>query len=253
MRQSLGRLAGYLVGFASLFLIWHAASAWLLNSVLFPPPWQVVVKAVELAREGVLGEQVGVSMMRIFTGFVGGTLIGIPLGLAIGSFTIVRRLLEPYTEFLRFIPATAMITVAVIWFGIGEGSKIFLIIYTTVFIIIINTAAGVAAVAPNKIRAARSLGASRAQVFFFVALPATVPYILTGMRLAMANSFVTIIAAELVAANSGLGKMIWDSRMYMLVDQIFVALLVLGLLGFTTDRLFRWGIYAFAGRYSPVT
>ena len=144
MRQSLGKLAGYLVGFASLFLIWHAASAWLLNSVLFPPPWQVFVKAVELAREGVLGDQVTVSMMRIFTGFLGGTLIGIPLGLAIGSFTIVRRLLEPYTEFLRFIPATAMITVAVIWFGIGEGSKIFLIIYTTVFIIIINTAAGVA-------------------------------------------------------------------------------------------------------------
>ena len=107
--------------------------------------------------------------------------------------------------------------------------------------------------APNKVRAARSLGAGSAQVFFFVALPATVPYILTGMRLAMANSFVTIIAAELVAANNGLGRMIWDSRMYMLVDQIFVALLVLGLLGFTADRLFRWGIYAFAGRFSPVT
>ncbi|HEX9555334.1 MAG TPA: ABC transporter permease [Reyranella sp.] len=253
MRQWLGRLAGYLLGFASLFLIWHFASTWLLNSVLFPPPWRVIVKAVELTEEGVLGDQVMVSMMRIFTGFLGGTLIGIPVGLAIGSFTVVRRLLEPYTEFFRFIPATALITVAVIWFGIGEGSKVFLIIYTTVFIIIINTAAGVAAVAPNKIRAARSLGASRAQVFFFVALPATVPYILTGMRLAMANSFVTIIAAELVAANSGLGKMIWDSRMYMLVDQIFVALLVLGLLGFTTDRLFRWGIYAFAGRFSPVT
>ena len=253
MNRSLGRLAGYLGGFASLFLIWHATSTWLLNSVLFPPPWQVLVKAVELTQEGILGEQVAVSLMRIFSGFVGGTLIGIPLGLAIGSFTIGRRLLEPYTEFLRFIPATAMITVAVIWFGIGEGSKIFLIIYTTVFIIIINTAAGVAAVAPNKIRAARSLGASRAQVFFFVAFPATVPYILTGMRLAMANSFVTIVAAELVAANNGLGRMIWDSRMYMLVDQIFVALLVLGLLGFTADRLFRWGIYAFAGRFSPVT
>jgi ABC-type nitrate/sulfonate/bicarbonate transport system permease component len=253
MRQSVSRLAGYFVGFASLFLIWHAASTWLLNSVLFPPPWQVFLKAIELTEEGVLGEQAAVSLLRIFSGFICGTLIGIPVGLAIGSFTIVRRLLEPYTEFLRFIPATALITVAVIWFGIGETSKIFLITYTTVFIIIINTAAGVAAVAPNKIRAARSLGASRAQVFFFVALPATVPYILTGMRLAMANSFVTIIAAELVAANNGLGKMIWDSRMYMLVDQIFVALLVLGLLGFTTDRLFRWAIYAFAGRFSPVT
>jgi len=253
MQAGLRSVAIYLLGFASLFLIWHVASTWLLSSVLFPPPWKVVLKAIELAQDGTLWEQASASLGRIAAGFAGGSLIGIPLGLAIGSFRFVRRLLEPYTEFLRFIPATALITVAVIWFGIGEGSKIFLIIYTTVFIVIINTAAGVSAVAPNKIRAARSLGAGPAQVFFFVALPATVPYILTGMRLAMANSFVTIVAAELVAANNGLGRMIWDSRMYMLVDQIFVALLVLGLLGFTADRLFRWGIYSFAGRFSPVT
>ena len=203
---------------------------YLLNSVLFPPPGRVVAEGHRARRRTArCGRTRASACSASPLGFFFGTLIGIPLGLAIGSFGIVRRLLEPYTEFLRFIPATALITVAVIWFGIGEGSKIFLIIYTTVFIVIINTAAGVSAVAPNKIRAARSLGASRAQVFFFVALPATVPYILTGMRLAMANSFVTIIAAELVAANAGLGKMIWDARMYMLVDQIFVALLVLGL------------------------
>ena len=243
----------YIAGFASLFAIWHIASTWIIPSVLFPTPWKVLLKGIELAEDGTLWEQSSASLARIATGFVGGSLIGIPIGLASGSFPIVRRLLEPYTEFLRFIPATAMITVAVIWFGIGESSKIFLIIYTTVFIVIINTAAGVNAVAPNKIRAARSLGAGPFQIFFFVALPATVPYILTGMRLAMANSFVTIIAAELVAANNGLGRMIWDSRMYMLVDQIFVALVVLGFLGFTADRLFRWGIYAFAGRFSPVT
>ena len=253
MKRSLVRLGGYVIGFASLFALWHVASVYLLSSVLFPPPGRVVGKAIELAQDGTLWENARVSLERIGLGFLFGTLISVPIGLAIGSFGIVRRILEPYTEFLRFIPATAMITVAVIWFGIGEGSKIFLIIYTTVFIVIISTAAGVSAVTPNKIRAARSLGASRAQVFWYVAFPATVPYILTGMRLAMGNSFVTIIAAELVAANAGLGKMIWDARLYMLVDQIFVALLVLGLLGFTADRLFRWGIYAFAGRYSPVT
>ena len=253
MYRAVMRLSGYLIGFASLFALWHVASVYLLNSVLFPPPLRVIAKAVELAEDGTLWSNASVSLQRIALGFLFGSLLGVPLGLAIGSFAIVRRLLEPYTEFLRFIPATALITVAVIWFGIGEGSKVFLIIYTTIFIVIINTAAGVSAVAPNKIRAAKSLGASRAQVFFFVALPATLPYILTGMRLAMGNSFVTIIAAELVAANAGLGKMIWDARLYMLVDQIFVALLVLGLLGFTADRLFRWGIYAFAGRFSPLT
>ena len=253
MYRAVMRLSGYLIGFASLFALWHVASVYLLNSVLFPPPLRVIAKAVELAEDGTLWSNASVSLQRIALGFLFGSLLGVPLGLAIGSFAIVRRLLEPYTEFLRFIPATALITVAVIWFGIGEGSKVFLIVYTTIFIVIINTAAGVSAVAPNKIRAAKSLGASRAQVFFFVALPATLPYILTGMRLAMGNSFVTIIAAELVAANAGLGKMIWDARLYMLVDQIFVALLVLGLLGFTADRLFRWGIYAFAGRFSPLT
>ena len=158
MHRSVGRLAGYVIGFGSLFAIWHVASVYLLNSILFPPPVRVVAKAIELAQDGTLWENASISLQRIALGFFFGSLIGIPLGLAIGSFGIVRRILEPYTEFLRFIPATALITVAVIWFGIGEGSKIFLIIYTTVFIVIINTAAGVSAVAPNKIRAAQIAG-----------------------------------------------------------------------------------------------
>ena len=250
MKNRLDVLSGYLIGFVSLFVIWHVASTWILSSVLFPPPLRVLSKAIELAQDGSLGENVIVSLSRILSGFFFGTLIGVPLGLIIGSFPLARRILEPYTEFFRFIPPTALITVAVIWFGIGEGSKIFLFIYTTLFTVILNTSAGVAAVAPNKIRAAQSLGANRLQLFCFIALPATIPYILTGMRLAMGNSFVTIIAAELVAANSGLGKMIWDSRMYMLVDDIFVALVVLGLLGFGTDKLFRWAINVFAKRFS---
>src|SRR5204863_431102 len=107
-----------------------------------------------LVRNGILLEHLSASIQRILAGFVAGSLLGIPIGLAMGSFRPVRKLLEPYTEFLRFIPSVAMITVAVIWFGIGEASKIFLIIYTTIFIVILNTAAGVSAIAPNKIRAA---------------------------------------------------------------------------------------------------
>jgi ABC-type nitrate/sulfonate/bicarbonate transport system permease component len=257
VRRTVRRLwsayGGYALGFASLFLIWHLASVFLVRSVLFPPPTVVFAKAVTLVRSGVLWEHLSASVQRILAGFLAGSLLGIPIGLAMGSFRPVRKLLEPYTEFLRFIPSVAMITVAVIWFGIGEASKIFLIIYTTIFIVIINTAAGVSAIAPNKIRAAQSLGATPAQIFLHVALPATVPYILTGMRLAMANSFTTIVAAELIAANEGLGKMLWDGRMFMLVDDIFVSLVALGLLGFSVDRLFRWSIYAFAGKYSPAT
>ena len=253
LRRLWGVYGGYAVGFASLFVLWHLASLYLVSSVLFPPPALVFHKGVALVRNGVLFEHLWASTQRILAGFIAGSLLGIPIGLAMGSFRPVRKVLEPYTEFLRFIPSVAMITVAVIWFGIGEASKIFLIIYTTIFIVIINTAAGVSAIAPNKIRAAEALGATRAQIFLHVALPATVPFILTGMRLAMANSFTTIVAAELIAANDGLGKMLWDGRLFMLVDEIFVSLVTLGLLGFMVDRLFRWGIYTFAGKYSPAT
>lgn len=250
---SWNRYGGYALGFVSLFVLWHLASVYLVSSVLFPPPAIVLRKAVILVLNGVLLEHLWASVQRILIGFIAGSLLGIPIGLAMGSFRPVRQVLEPYTEFLRFIPSVAMITVAVIWFGIGEASKIFLIIYTTIFIVILNTAAGVSAIANNKIRAAQALGATRGQIFFHVALPATVPYILTGMRLAMANSFTTIVAAELIAANEGLGKMLWDGRMFMLVDDIFVSLVSLGLLGFAVDRMFRWSIYTFAGKYSPAT
>lgn len=242
----------YLLSFAALFTVWHVAAIYLVQSILFPPPMQVLVKAGQLLADGSLIENIGASLLRIAIGFFLGSMIGVPIGLLIGSFKIARKLIEPWTEFLRFIPSVAMITIAVIWFGIGEGSKIFLIIYTTIFIVILNTAAGVASISPNKLRAAQVLGANRWQMFTLVALPATVPFILTGMRLAMSNSFTTIVAAELISAQAGLGVMLWNGRMFMLIDSIFVALLALGILGFAADRIFRFGIYRFARRYSAV-
>jgi len=244
-------VAGYAAGFLLLFLVWHVAAIFLVRSALFPPPWPVLERAWVLIEDNILQEQIVASMKRILQGFLIGSACGIPIGLAIGSFRAVRLLLEPWTEFFRFIPAVAMITVSVIWFGIGEESKVFLIAYTTIFVVIIATAAGVGAVGRDKIRAAQCLGASRLQIFALVALPATVPYILTGMRLAMANAFVTIVAAELVASNDGLGKMLWDARLFMQIEDIFVALISLGLLGFATDRVFRLLIRAFAGRFNP--
>ncbi|NKC31919.1 ABC transporter permease [Falsiroseomonas selenitidurans] len=251
MNSRTATVAGYVLGFALLFAIWHLASQYLVRSVLFPSPIPVFIRGWALIEDQLLQEAVIASMRRILQGFLLGSAIGIPVGLAIGSFRPVRLLLEPWTEFFRFIPAVAMITVSVIWFGIGEESKIFLIAYTTIFVVVIATAAGVGAVGRDKIRAAQCLGANRFQVFALVALPATVPYILTGMRLAMSNAFVTIVAAELVASNDGLGKMLWDARLFMQVEDIFVALISLGLLGFATDRTFRLLIRAFAGRFNP--
>jgi NitT/TauT family transport system permease protein len=245
-------MAPYLISFAALFVTWHVAAVYVVKSVLFPSPIAVFAKGAQLIADGTLPNSIAASLERIAAGFFLGSAIGVPIGLAIGSFRMARKLIEPWTEFLRFIPAVAMITIAVIWFGIGEEAKVFLIIYTTVFIVILNTAAGVASIAPNKLRVAQALGANKWQLFTLVALPATVPFILTGMRLAMANSFTTIVAAEFVSAQSGLGVMLWNGRLFMLVNDIFVALVTLGILGFTADRIFRWGIYRFARRYNPV-
>jgi len=239
----------YFLGFFSLFFVWHVVAVYVVASVLFPPPYAVLLRGIELLQDGTLEENIGASLQRIVIGFIAGSVIGVPIGLVIGSFPLARKFLEPWTESLRFIPSVAMITIAVIWFGIGEPSKVFLIIYTTIFIVILNTAAGVGAISPNKIRAAQALGASARQIFFLVAFPATVPYILTGMRIAMANSFTTIVAAELVAANTGLGVMLWQGRMFMQINDIFVALVSLCILGFAADRLFRFGVARFAGRY----
>lgn len=243
----------YVASFCALLLLWQVFSEYVVRSILFPPPATVLVKWVELLANGVLVEHAAASLKRIGIGFLMGSAVAIPIGLLIGSFSIARKLIEPWTEFLRFIPPVALISIAVVWFGIGEESKIFLIIWTTIFIVILNTAAGVASIPVNKIRAAQSLGATPGQLFFLVALPGTVPFILTGMRLAMANSFTTIVAAEMVSAQAGLGVMLWNGRMFMLIDEIFVSLVTLGLLGFTADRLFRLAIHRFASRYAAVT
>jgi NitT/TauT family transport system permease protein len=125
--ERLTTIGGYIAGFALLFLIWHLAATYLVKSTLFPPPMPVLERGWMLIEDGILQEQIIASLKRIAQGFLLGSAIGIPIGLAIGSFKPVRWMLEPWTEFFRFIPAVAMITVSVIWFGIGEESKVFLI------------------------------------------------------------------------------------------------------------------------------
>ncbi len=195
--------------------------------------------AVELIGDGTLGTSVWASLKRIALGWALGVVVGAPLGILMGRFSLVRKLLDPYVEFFRFIPPVAFVTLAIVWFGIGETSKIVLIFYTSVFLVTINTIAGVMAINESKLRAAVSLGANRWQVLSSVVLPASVPHVVTGARLAMGNSFLTIVSAEMVAADDGLGALIWQSRNYARIDWIFVGIITLGLLGFLCDRIVR--------------
>jgi len=173
----------------------------------------------------------------------------VPVGLAMGLFRPVAIVLEPYVQFFRFVPPVAWIIPAILWFGIGETSKIFLIFYTTVYLVLLNTMAGVAAVARNQIRSARCFGVSPRQLFLWVSLPATMPYVLTGMRLGMGNSFAAVVGAEFIASQSGLGFLILDSGTWMATDRMFAGMLTLGLLGIVADQLFRLVTGRWAARY----
>lgn len=247
-----GAISVRLVSIVVVLAAWEVLAGYIYPSVLIPPLSKVLVAGVELTRSGELPQHIAASMARILSGFVVGSIVAAPLGLVMGMSRLVRNAVDPFIQFLRFVPAIAWLTPAVIWFGIGEMSKVAVIIYATVFVVAINTMVGVSNVSPNKIWAAHMLGANRMQIFWRVMLPASLPFILTGMRLAMGGSFAAVVSAEMVSSNEGLGFLIFNSRLWMATDAIFVAILVLGALGYTTDWLFRWAIRRFAHQFGPV-
>ena len=246
------RLARALTGLFSVVLgiaIWEVLS-WRFQPLFLPSPQLTLYAIGELWNDGTLLQSIGASLARILAGWSLGLVIGIPVGIVMGYFSFVRRLLDPYVEFFRFIPPIAFVTLAVIWLGPGEASKIALILYTTIFIVTINTIAGVLAVSQLRLRAAASLGAGPVQTLLTVIVPSTVPYMVTGARLAMGNSFLTIVSAEIVAAQVGLGSMIWTSRNYGKTEWVFVGIITLGVLGFVCDRILRFAVRRLLRRYA---
>lgn len=244
-------LAGYAVSVIAILALWQYASSQAVITMLFPSPVSTWRTAVRLAQEGRLWMDVLASLQRIAIGFTLGSLAGVVLGLMMGSFYTLRLLLEPYLQFLRALPALAWIPAAMLWLGTGEGSKIALLIYTTVFVVALNTMIGVTAVSRNQLRGAQCFGATPWQTFWMVKAPATVSYMLTGMRLAMGNCFSTIIAAELLAPNNGVGYLIFSSRTWMQTEFAFVGIAILGVLGFILDRIFHSASTRLLARFLP--
>jgi NitT/TauT family transport system permease protein len=214
-------------------------SRYVIDPLFLPAPSAVVAGGIELVKEGTLFLSVGVSLARILSGWLAGSAVAIPIGLLVGSSRLARGIVDPFIHFFRFVPAIALVTLFIVWFGVGEASKVLLIAYATAFTVMVNTASGVGSIAADKIDAARCLGANPRQLFLHVVVPAAVPSMYVGMRLALASSFLVIVAAEMLAAESGLGYMIWTSRLYFRIDWMFAAIVVLGLLGFFTDRVWK--------------
>ncbi|MBI4495801.1 MAG: ABC transporter permease [Deltaproteobacteria bacterium] len=244
------KLAVALISLLAGFLAWQVLATQFHRTV-FPSPLDVVRVGEQMIGDGSLFGHIGISLYRMALGFLIGCLIAIPTGVLMGVNDFFRRTLEPFINLFRFIPAISFVVFSIVWFGIGESSKIFLILYNAFFTVTVNTEAGVRGIPLNRIRAAQSLGGRGYQIFFQVLLPSTVPYVFAGMRIAMGRSFSTIVAAEMLAASAGVGYLIFSSREFMRTDIIFLALFILGLMGFLADRAMRLLMRRFGREYVP--
>jgi NitT/TauT family transport system permease protein len=230
------------LGTVSVFVglaLWQVLAGWVMPSVLFPSLADTARALVTEAVSGRLLGHVGASAARLAIGWTVGGVLGILLGLLMGSFKPVRCYFEPAIQFLRFVPGIAWITPFTVWWGVGELSKVMLILYTSTFLVMLNVMAGVFAIAPVRVRAARCFEAGPLDIFVQVTLPSTVPFILTGLRISMGNSFMILIAAEMLASEQGLGFLIFESRSYLATDLIFVGIVTLGALGLVSDLAFH--------------
>ncbi len=238
-----------ILSIAAFLAAWQWASQSFAMPTLFPSPARTFLTLKELVEDGSLWRDTVASMMRIIAGFILGSLAGFILGLLMGVSRIIRYALDPYVNFLRFISGIAWIQLATLWLGLGESSKIAVVTYVTIFAVALNTLAGFRVIPENRLRAARAFGASSWQLFWSVQMPSCIHFALQGMRLAMAGSFLTVVAAEMIAANSGLGFLINSSRQFLATDAMFVGILVLGLLGYATDKFFVFLSHTVLGRY----
>lgn len=239
-----------IISIGSTLVIWSLLSGRVISEVILPPPLQVARTAGSMLETGELQMDLWSSIRRIILGYSFATVAAIFIGAMAGRFLLVRGLLLPLLNFVRAISPTALVPVMIIWFGIGENSKVLLVGYTAFITVFFNTLAGVANVSVTRERAAQTLGASPFNVFRLVVFPSALPDILTGMRVGLGLSFMSVVAAELIAAESGIGFLIMQSRFSLLTDRMFVGLVSLGVLGLISDWIFRRLIRHFGGAYA---
>ena len=238
---------------AVLLAVWWAVAALQLISQLFlPPPGQVLQKLITIVgpqgfMDATLWQHLAASLTRIVIALLAAVLIGVPVGIAMGLNSTVRGILDPLIELYRPVPPLAYLPLMVIWFGIGETSKI-LLIYLAIFApVAMSALAGVKSAQQVRIRAARSLGASRAQVLWLVILPGALPEILTGLRIGLGVGWSTLVAAELIAATRGLGFMVQSAGEFLATDVVLAGIAVIAIIAF----LLELGLRALQRRLTP--
>ncbi len=230
---------------AVLFAAWWIAthSGW-IKPLFLPKPeaiWSAFVQSMAGdLDEHTLATHFLASIARVFAAFALAVALGVPAGLAMGVSRIARGVLDPPIEFYRPLPPLAYLPLMVIWFGIGETSKIILLFLAIFAPVALAARAGVKSVAQEQIQAARSMGASPRQVILHVIAPAALPDILVGLRIGMGVGWTTLVAAEMIAADAGLGKMVFNAANFLRTDVVILGTIIIGIVAFAFEMAMRW-------------
>ncbi len=220
--------------------VWWGVSAWAgIDRVFMPGPGDVLARLVTWYVEDDLLADIWISVYRVGMGFMLSAVIALPLALMIGTFRPVQALLEPLTDFIRYMPAVAFIPLVMLWVGIDESSKIAIIFIGTFFQMVLMMAEDVRRVPLAQIEAAQTLGADTGETVKLVIFQSAKPALLDTLRVTMGWAWTYLVVAELVAANSGLGYSILKAQRFLQTDKIFVGILLIGLIGLIMDQLFR--------------
>jgi NitT/TauT family transport system permease protein len=232
-----------------LAALWEGcARARFVSPIVLPAPSAVAVKWFAWLVSGELVHDAASSLFRVILGFVVGSVLALPIGLAMGAYPRAYELGNAVVQILRPIPPIAFIPLAILWFGLGNPPAVFLIALGAFFPVLMNTIAGVRQVDGIYLRAAQNLGAGQGVLFRRVIVPAAMPFILAGLRIGIGTAFIVVIVSEMIAVNDGLGYRILEAREFMWSDKIIAGMFTIGLLGLAIDtgmnrlnqHLLRW-------------
>lgn len=211
-----------------------------VNEILVPAPASVLRTMIDLTLDGRLPWAIAVSLNRVLQGFIYGSLLGIALGLMVGWFRAVEDAVDPLVAAIYPIPKSALFPLFILWFGLGDTSKIITIMIGVLFLVLINTVTGVKAIDPVLIKAARDLGANQRQIFAKVVIPGALPNIFTGLRLGAGMALILVFITEIEATRAGLGFLLWESYQLLLVKQVFSCTIAFGVLGILSTWILQW-------------
>ncbi|MBB4822813.1 NitT/TauT family transport system permease protein [Sporosarcina luteola] len=223
-----------------LLLLWEVLSrTGMIDTRFFPPPSAIIGTLFEMVINGSLVKHVGVSLYRIFAGFLAGVIPGIVIGLLMGLYSPIRHFMQPIVMALMPIPTLALLPIIIILFGIGDVSKVVTIAGSVFFPVVINTAAGVMNIDRIYLDVADNYGAGKLQFFYKIALPGALPVMLEGIQMGQAIALLTIVAAEMMGATSGIGYLIWTSYKAFLLQEMYVGLILISFFGYLFSVLLR--------------